>query len=80
MLISKMINKRRNFEVSKEVVAKLFYLLKSMILRPVREWQRCCYSSFDEANPNGLVEENGREMAQKGDFSRQMSFATASKK
>ena len=37
-----------------------------------------CHGPFDEANPLGLVEENGREWPQKGDYNGQMSFAIAS--
>lgn len=61
-----------------EVVAKLLYQEKTMILRPVVSGKRCCHVPFDEVDPpSGSAEENGHKWPQKGDFNRQMSFAIA---
>ena len=49
-----------------------------MILRPFASGSKADTGHLTRPTPRGLVEENGREWPQKGDFNGQMSFAIAS--
>ncbi len=64
--------------VSQEAVAKLLCPEKSMILSHVTSGSKAAAIHSTRQAPSGPAEENGRNVAQKGDFNGQMSFATAS--
>ncbi len=51
-----------------------------MILRPFASDSGAATIHSIRSTPSGSAEENGRDWPQKGDFSGQMSFVTASKR
>ena len=61
-----------------EAIAKLLCPEKSMFLRPFASDSKAAAGHLTKPTPSGLVEEDGREWPQKGDFNGQMSVAIAS--
>ena len=68
----------RAIERTIEAVAKLLCPEKSMILSYVASGSKAATVHSTRSTPSGLAEENGRNVAQKGDFNGQSSFAIAS--
>ncbi len=60
---------------NEEAAAKLLCPEKSMTLSHVTSDSEAATIHSTRPTPSGLAEENGRNVAQKGDFNGQMSFA-----
>ncbi len=58
-----------------EAVAELLCPEKSMILSYVASGSKAATVHSTRPTPSGLAEENGRNVAQKGDFNGQTNFA-----